>query len=1274
MASSSSRLDKGYQVLQDFSEEISASSLDPQIKQDVNRVISCFIYIIENASYIEYAVDHQNEKQIYRDDPHHNPDGKDFQKRVLRDPNFTSFHLALHHKDGSLLTGEEWMQEMQRMMQQLESVIKQLSSKEMRLSFAKKFEYHDKTGCLDARIKPALDWAEVILLSPIQPLDFLMEECQKHYSPDAGVPFSQFAENYLKKHNQTQCTYQGKTIPITLDLLKQYAIDILGESDEQAEKQQNTAKNELEEKEKKEDNENIKTTYLAHLKKANLVRGQQGMLQHRFTDLAAAQAFLTWIRSQNMIHRDKCKINQESKNSYMIRLSEEQLRMITADLSEIPIQSKLTKRQLQDLSDDLNECAIIQSKNRFLELVQNHFPEDISAALVKEYTDKWTTLHVAARNISADIFMVLIQAASPIAINEALVKENTDNWTALHVAACYQSADAFRALIQKASPASIDEALVKQTVKKSTALHMAACNQSADAFRALIQKASPASIDEALVKQTAKKWTVLNSAAFYQSADAFMALIQKSSPEAIGKALPMCADDDENGLHTIIQYQPAESLRAVLNKVDSLALSAACLNNAILPIALVYQPSDVIVDLINSMNDAALQYQLTPPQLTSRAASMLANYIIHEPRWQIEPILSRMFNIIGNHLANHIYDAWLAGNDIAFSVLKMAQPYLKNFGEARNRFEVSQVNKAWQNLIASHDEKAQPEEKSLYITCKSGAKIALDRISDADIELLWKNGLNSPQDYRVLKQILPNHVITQVADDMHRAKLLYIGCLGNRGKAHYRELTLEQSRYLPAIEKGNALIKIIKPENWGDFRKQLRDYNYRADLRVNVNKAELKYKFVHRTGEIVEHQSHENVKKENIATKKQSATLLSKQLNTAVFGDHDPKRTLVGILSDMDFDFEISSGILPDAKLKPRQYVLVNHPDNTWRLFYVDDDKKTHPRSIQRVAGLQEALDSLPKNPLDNLSQIDTEQIKKIIAHDDEKRMNKALFTRDTGTRHRRWTTQIRKEAEKYQDKMRITSYTDFDQFRQETEKHPYKLNEVLRKFTRSGLRAIFFRADTPEARALARQYRDDILRDFKIDLPILYYDSLLHQMRLYSWRQQQDDIKGYNITARQEETVRLEAVAKSEVLARFGNHHDSDIKEMIRKAQSGEKSWQATQKAIDELEHYPVALKQVENIISQKRTWQVGFFDDKNKQPEVVQRIVSYITDAHQGRCSYAEAYQKTMAMIDTANANKKQYLKNAEVEQFVEMLRQKLVSSRAEQPSVTTTSLKTR
>ncbi len=101
------------------------------------------------------------------------------------------------------------------------------------------------------------------------------------------------------------------------------------------------------------------------------------------------------------------------------------------------------------------------------------------------------------------------------------------------------------------------------------------------------------------------------------------------------------------------------------------------------------------------------------------------------------------------------------------------------------------------------------------------------------------------------------------------------------------------------ILEEQGLIKIIQPANSEDFIKQLQDYAYRPALRKpRTEEAKCTHKYVHDKDEIVLYESHKNKDKIHTSLKKQSFAFLSPNLETAVYGEHDAVRVLLGLVFD----------------------------------------------------------------------------------------------------------------------------------------------------------------------------------------------------------------------------------------------------------------------------------------------------------------------------------------------------------------------------------------
>lgn len=104
----------------------------------------------------------------------------------------------------------------------------------------------------------------------------------------------------------------------------------------------------------------------------------------------------------------------------------------------------------------------------------------------------------------------------------------------------------------------------------------------------------------------------------------------------------------------------------------------------------------------------------------------------------------------------------------------------------------------------------------------------------------------------------------------------------------------EQASLIAKAQANEVYVKIVAPDRYADYLKQLSDYTHRPPLRAEVPNAA--FKLVHATGQVVAYQRHQNKNKPPYThTKKSSATLISDSLHTPVFGSH-ASRVLVGYL------------------------------------------------------------------------------------------------------------------------------------------------------------------------------------------------------------------------------------------------------------------------------------------------------------------------------------------------------------------------------------------
>ena len=579
-----------------------------------------------------------------------------------------------------------------------------------------------------------------------------------------------------------------------------------------------------------------------------------------------------------------------------------------------------------------------------------------------------------------DIFCLLVEKSDAKAINEILLSKNKTDGAVLHAVATCNLGDPFRLLIEKADAKVISQVLALQDDEKETVLHLAAWKQPGDVFRRLIEKADKQSIDQALSLQNTHEETVLDVAACYQSSDAFADLIKRCSPKALSQACRL--------------YKKGQS---------------------VLESALSYQQPSVIAELLNVIDDDALRAMLKAPNIPSRLLAAVAGCLGHRRGFQTHPLVGRLFALAGPQLADYCTKLWLAGKFLPPTVVQAALPHFERLIQTQPQ-RASELEAI--AGIFSKEEKSERKEEAIRL--KSGEVLELKDAEKAQ-EVLWQQGLHSFYDYHLLKQLYPGSQLAQTADDLYYLGLLLKGC----------PLPFEPTKIDPRLAetnaKGEVLFKTIKPKDWPDFVKQMSDYSYRANLRNpehDNDKPEAKAKYVHLLGEIVEYEFHKDKKKEPYEqTIKQSVSLLSNNYDTAVFGEHDPNRQLVGLLFS-------------------REFCVI-----------------------------------------------------------------KAMMLKDLGTFYRKWVGS-KENVEKYAKEMKDINVTDFEKFKEEVAKNPQRLNEMLVKLSRKAMLGVVMATDTPDARKQAKTYQKDILDELKIDLPIYFYDRALRMMRLYTPREQEDDLK----------------------------------------------------------------------------------------------------------------------------------------------------------------------
>lgn len=135
-------------------------------------------------------------------------------------------------------------------------------------------------------------------------------------------------------------------------------------------------------------------------------------------------------------------------------------------------------------------------------------------------------------------------------------------------------------------------------------------------------------------------------------------------------------------------------------------------------------------------------------------------------------------------------------------------------------------------------------------------------------------------------------------------------------KIEANDETAESDEILKAVDELGVIYKNINSKNWGDFLRQLDNPSYRPQLRAKRKPHTHRLDF--QTKRIVQYQYNPDKSgKTYLRTKKQSATLLSKNKDTFVFGQQHAA-PIVGLLFDRK-KCNIRVGFKYDRGTYPRQ-------------------------------------------------------------------------------------------------------------------------------------------------------------------------------------------------------------------------------------------------------------------------------------------------------------------------------------------------------------------
>ncbi|MCB1827231.1 MAG: ankyrin repeat domain-containing protein, partial [Coxiellaceae bacterium] len=455
------------------------NNVDESTYSDIIKVIANLKFIKANIDYLAYAVEHQDELELYQENLFYMrlqgfSANKDKKNGVIRDFEGTSLHITTYQDPN--IASQDWL----RLIESFEGAINNMRSQNKLLNFAKSLEYDKDKGCIEARVARALKFAAS---SDTLNLDELFNECRRQYQFDQHAVAENIANTYtfFKPYMGMSCAHDNQTKTINEELITEY-LDLLGQTLEETESTTESTHSPA----------TLKAAYENQQKNAIAVvlgNSNQKMVQHWFSNESSAEAFLTWVKAQTVLQnlqiaKARCtEAAYQNNKAYIVRLSGPQYDALTAPGEHARwVATTLASSTTPPIS---NATVSTQTQTTKKDETPKKRP-------VKQNIFFGNELHDAALNMKSGEMIAYLDTLDPESINTALMKINIKCETPLHVAARNQDSAGFRALLDKANTEAIDNALMqKNHYENYTLLHLAAWKQDSASLQTLLEKASP---------------------------------------------------------------------------------------------------------------------------------------------------------------------------------------------------------------------------------------------------------------------------------------------------------------------------------------------------------------------------------------------------------------------------------------------------------------------------------------------------------------------------------------------------------------------------------------------------------------------------------------------------------------------------------------------------------------------------------------------------------------------------------------------------------------
>jgi len=535
-----------------------------------------------------------------------------------------------------------------------------------------------------------------------------------------------------------------------------------------------------------------------------------------------------------------------------------------------------------------------------------------------------------------------------------------DPWSSVLSEYVYLSERKFLALVKSIAPEKLGSYLYydHSLSTRNTGFYHVNRNQSEKNLIAVMKLVSAEDLGKALAYRDSSWWNGLIGL-IYDSTDAALLFAIKKIPQKfLDEAVTARVRDGCTPLHDIPKYRGEDVVTTLIDLCSSKALNLCCKASKlsernVIAWMFLYLSSAAIVKFLTKINNESLKLQLKPDDLLPvpvNYVNKIGEGILNEAAWQNDALIKNIFDLMGKQLAPIALKHW---NEKS----KPLSPAVHAGVLTHLTFFSKDEEIAFKNYRPVHWHVPDFEEKWDTTPIQTSKGKVLDLTDPNVAQLIWEEGLSSWEHYRRLNIFHLNIAnLRSVLEGLYLSNKVSTGALLDFTLLSQDPQEEKQIQYIhDRTEEENTLIKIIKDKDWSDFYKQISDYSYRSPLRKKINKTDTRkfsHKYVHMTDQIVPYQGKRDAHKTSKFTKKTSATLISKKVNTAVFGEHDKNRNLVGLLLDLSL-----------CKLK----TMLSQDRGTFARGWVgtEDEVKEYKKSMENISftDINKFREAVRKNP-----------------------------------------------------------------------------------------------------------------------------------------------------------------------------------------------------------------------------------------------------------------------------------------------------------------------